>query len=133
MLRRSQLRKLPVILALICFLGTAVGCLGLGGLQITGEKSELFAAHKALYIQASKDFNRSFEKYLNTYDAMPPEVQKQWVKDLDPLFLKAAEALDTWELFIDQGTIDQSSEDNWLAMKGKLFEMLIQKGVNVKE
>ena len=125
-------RLILMVTVFILMLGGTVGCSSLG-LQITGEKSEVFAINKALYLQASKDFNRSFEKYLDTYDTMSLEVQKQWLKDIDPLFDKAASILNTWELFVDQGTINQSSEEDWLAMKDKLFQMLIQKGVTIKE
>jgi hypothetical protein len=110
-----------------------VGCGGGGGLQITGEASEAFAQYKAAYIVASEEYNKSLKKYLDVFDTMPLEVQREWKETIDPLFLSASDVLNAWEKHILTGTFIPSDEDEWLTVKDKLFYMLMQQKIKEME
>ena len=119
------MRKLLSVLMILAFLVGTVGCFT-PGITIKGEEDQAFAEYKVAYIAASEYFEVNFEKYLNTYDVMPPVVQEKWKEELDPLWLKAASILDKWEGHVLSGTLIPTDMEDWKAIKDELLLKAMQ-------
>ena len=77
---------------------------------------------------AYKDFNDNLQDYLVAYRIAPLEKQSEWKSKIDPIFKKAKEALDSWELALGTST-ETSKEQAWLNIKDQLLAAMFQYGI----
>lgn len=77
------------------------------------------------YLVARTQFNDEVARYLEYYDAAPPEQQAIYKESIDPLILEAEKALDAWGLALGLGS-GSAEMSNYLDAKNAMIDALAE-------
>jgi len=86
-------RKLSLAFVVVCLIGI-MGCAGMQ--TLTPQK--YYAAAQQTYLNA-------WDTYHTAFLAQPDEVKAKWTKEYHPMFLKAALALQAWDMNLSSATL----------------------------
>jgi hypothetical protein len=102
-------------IAVIAVLMLALGC---AGMQIdTPDKA---------YLAARDEFNSMLSQYLLHYNGGTPEQQAKWKEQIDPQFEKGNVILNAWATALKLKEDPYSHEQEFLALKNALIDMLAE-------
>ena len=81
---------------------------------------------KQQYLAARIEFNTLQKQYLDAYDKATPDVQAICREKVDPLIDKMESGLDAWSVAVKDGVTADFGNEQFLAMKNQLIDMLAE-------
>ena len=85
------------------------------------EPNRAYYEHLLMHSQAVQKFAEAAMKYNLHFDAADPATQDVLVKEVDPLWLKASDALDAWEVAIKAGKTGESEIEAYKRIKTQIL------------
>lgn len=117
---RKTSRLLVVLLAVVLLMACSQKTLQL---KPEEEPNRAYYEHILDHSQAVQKFAEAAMKYNLHYNAADPETQAFLNKEVDPLWIKASDALDAWEVAIKAGG---TGESEIMAYKRIKTQILLQ-------
>ena len=117
---RQHSRLLVVLLSLLLIVSCAKKQLQL---KPEEEPNRAYYEHLLTHAQATQKYAEAAMKYNLHVEAADPETKAFFVKEVDPLWLQANDALDAWEIAIKAGS---SGENEIMAYKRIKTQILLK-------
>jgi isopenicillin N synthase-like dioxygenase len=78
------------------------------------------------YVAATEELANLAETYQSAYELASPVAQAKWKRDVDPLFIKADDALKAWRLALDMAANPASAQETFIYMRALILKALIE-------
>lgn len=112
----------------------AFGIMACAGPQTNVKKVDPLVASAVAYGQALQEYVNAGATYKMWFEAAPPEIQAEWRETISPVFKDAKDALDMWQMFIEEGQLpDDATVEDWKRLKTKMLIKMYEVGIVKKK
>ena len=80
------------------------------------------------YVAAVEELANLAETYQAAYQVASPVARERWEKEIDPLFIRAEDALKAWRAALDLGANPEASQELFLRMRALILKALVEVG-----